>query len=435
MSLTNRWPMRLLGELAEFRNGVNYDKNSFGVGVKVVGVKDFQDYTKPRYAELEQIKPEGVVTDRNILRAGDIVFVRSNGNRELIGRSLFISTPPEQITHSAFTIRLRFTARDICPQFYAYLFRTPLIRKALTAYGGGTNISNLNQEILGKLEVPVPPFPVQQQIAAVLCAYDDLAESNLRRIKILEKMARALYREWFVEFRFPGHEKVQRGASATGPIPQGWEIKPLEALMVLNIGGGWGKEVIEDDHSESAWVIRGTDIPDARLCEVSDVPYRYHTASNLRSRRLEAGDIVFEVSGGSKGQPVGRTLFISPHLLSTFSGESVICASFCKRISPAHDVYGAELLYLSFLEGYESGEIEQFQVQSTGISNFKWTEYIKQIHRAVPPESVRRSFQQIVSPMLTEIAVLGLQTRALRRTRDLLLPRLLSPQGSPVPCP
>jgi type I restriction enzyme S subunit len=223
----NSWPTRQLGELAEFRNGVNYNKNSFGYGVKVVGVSDFQDYTKPRYSELDQINPEGIVTERNILRDGDIVFVRSNGNRELIGRSLFIEAPPEEVTHSAFTIRLRFSSSDVYPKFYAYCFRTPLVRKGLTAYGGGTNISNLNQDILRSLVVPVPPLSVQRRIAGILSAYDDLIENNQRRIKILEEMARSLYREWFVNFRFPGHEKVKMVPSPLGLIPQGWEVKKI----------------------------------------------------------------------------------------------------------------------------------------------------------------------------------------------------------------
>src|SRR6516162_5442257 len=205
-----KWRAELLGEPAEFRNGVNYDKRNFGKGIKVVGVKDFQDYSKPRYSELEQINPEGIVTERNILRDGDIVFVRSNGNRALIGRSLYIEAPKERITHSAFTIRLRFTSRDVLPQFYAHLFRTRLIREQLMAFGGGTNISNLNQDILNRLEVPLPPLPLQRRIAAILSAYDDLIENNLRRIRILEEIARAIYREWFVYFRFPGHENVPR---------------------------------------------------------------------------------------------------------------------------------------------------------------------------------------------------------------------------------
>ena len=85
MAAKASWPTTRLGELADFRNGVNYNKSSFGTGVKVVGVSDFQDYIKPRYEELKQINPEGIVTERNTLRDGDIVFVRSNGNRELIG--------------------------------------------------------------------------------------------------------------------------------------------------------------------------------------------------------------------------------------------------------------------------------------------------------------------------------------------------------------
>ena len=184
----------------------------------------------------------------------------------------------------------------------------------------------------------------------------------------------------------------------------------------------------DEDHTEPAWVIRGTDIPDARSSQVADVPHRFHTVSNLRTRRLEAGDILFEVSGGSKGQPVGRTLLVTPQLLSAFGDDSVICASFCKRIRPHAVGYGSELLYLSFLEGYESGEIEQFQVQSTGISNFKWTEYIAKTERAIPPPLLRARFRDRVAPLFSQVATLGLRAHNLRRTRDLLLPRLLSGQ-------
>ncbi len=217
-------PTLALGEIAEFRNGVNYTKKSFGVGIPVVGVKDFQDFTKPDYESLEEINPGGVVTERNLLSDGDIVFVRSNGNRELIGRSLYIDKPPRDITHSAFTIRVRFTDAGVVPRFYAYLFRTRLIRNALSSHGGGTNISNLNQEILGRLVVPVPSRVEQKRITEVLCAYDDLIETNLRRIRILEEMARALYREWFVDFRFPRDEREGRKQSSNGEIPATWRL-------------------------------------------------------------------------------------------------------------------------------------------------------------------------------------------------------------------
>ena len=419
-------PTRRLGELAEFRNGVNYNKSSFGVGMKVVGVSDFQDYTRPRYPELEQINPEGIVTERNILRDGDIVFVRSNGNRELIGRSLYIESPPEEVTHSAFTIRLRFTASNVFPKYFAYCFRTPVIRQALTAYGGGTNISNLNQDILNGLEVPSPSLPTQRKIAAILSTYDDLIENNLRRIKILEEMTQNLYREWFIKFRFPGHEHARFTDSALGRIPEGWKVITLGSLIAEHIGGGWGKDVEDDKHTEPAWVIRGTDIPDARSCGFSKVPFRYHAKSNLKSRRLMPGDIVFEVSGGSKDQPLGRSLYISSELLASFNGDPVICASFCKRIHPDPEKYASELLYLSFLDAYASGEILQYQVQSTGISNYKWSDYLEKASRCVPPISLQERFRELSVPLFSEIAALGRKNTTLRRTRDLLLPRLIS---------
>lgn len=294
-------------------------------------------------------------------------------------------------------------------------------------YCTGATIKHLPGAKLSRVIVDVPPRPVQERIADVLSTYDELIENSKRRIQILESMARTIYREWFVHFRFPGHESVVRSVSDGDDIPPGWQVKKLGDLISSHIGGGWGKDAPDEDHAQPAWVIRGTDIPDARRSQISSFPHRFHAASNLRSRRLVAGDIVFEVSGGSKDQPVGRALLITPELLSGIGGD-VICASFCKRVQPDADGYGSELLYLSFLEGYESGEIEKYQVQSTGISNFKWTEYISNTNRIVPPMDLRLEFQRHVAPLFTQIAVLGLKIQNLRRTRDLLLPRLLSGQ-------
>jgi type I restriction enzyme S subunit len=296
----------------------------------------------------------------------------------------------------------------------------------ISGYITGAAQPKLSQENLKRIELRLPPLPAQRKIAAILSAYDDLIENNLRRIKILEEMAQNLYREWFVKFRFPGHQRARFTNSLLGQIPEGWEVKRLGDLISEHIGGGWGNDIEDDKHSESAWVIRGTDIPDARSCNFSKVPFRHHTKSNLKSRRLIPGDIVFEVSGGSKGQLVGRSLYISSELLAAFNGDPVICASFCKRIQPNSEEYASELLYLSFLAAYESGEIEQYQVQSTGISNYKWLAYLEKVSRCVPPIALQGRFRELSAPLFSEIATLGRKNTALRRTRGLLLPRLIS---------
>ncbi|MEZ6005392.1 MAG: restriction endonuclease subunit S [Planctomycetota bacterium] len=369
------------------------------------------------------------------LEEGDIVFEVSGGSKDQpVGRSLLMAA--ERIERfSAAVIPASFCKRIspnkdlVDPGFLqAHLQLAWVDRRIVQWQVQSTGISNFKfEDFLDQFVLEVPPLVVQRRIAGILSAYDELVENNHERIRILETVARAIYREWFVHFRFPGHTSHPLVPSRNGEMPKGWEEKPLDSLIVGHIGGGWGKDPEDEKHTEPAWVIRGTDIPGARSCHVDSVPHRYHKPSNLRSRRLTPGDLVFEVSGGSKGQPLGRTLLVTPELLSAFDGD-VMCASFCKRVQPDIEGYGAELLYLSILEGYESGEIEQFQVQSTGISNFKWKEYLADTQRIVPPANLRTQFREYVRPLLTQIATLGLKIQNLRRTRDLLLPRLLSGQ-------
>ncbi|HST51845.1 MAG TPA: restriction endonuclease subunit S [Pyrinomonadaceae bacterium] len=230
------WQTVKLGDIAQFRNGLNYTKENFGRGLKVINVKDFQNHLIASYGNLDEINPEGIIRDEDLLRVGDIVFVRSNGNRELIGRSLLIEKLNEPVSHSAFTIKLRFNTGDAFPKFFAYLFRTSLIRQTLSAHGNGANISNLNQGILSSLEVFLPPVSTQRRIAAILSAYDDLIENNTRRIQILEEMARRIYEEWFVQFRFPGHENVRMIESELGLIPDTWKVKRLGEVVELVYG-------------------------------------------------------------------------------------------------------------------------------------------------------------------------------------------------------
>lgn len=387
-----QWPTKRLGELAEFRNGVNYNKNSFGVGVKVVGVSDFQDYTKPRYIELEQINPEGIVTERNILCDGDIVFVRSNGNRELIGRSLFIEQPPERITHSAFTIRLRFTTREVLPKFYAYCFRTPLIRQALTAQGGGTNINNLNQDILNALEVPFPPLSVQRRIADILSTYDELIENSQRRIKILETMARALYCEWFVNFKFPSHEKHPLVPSPLGEIPQGWEVTTLGRLVNIRKGQNITKNTIRDGNVP---VVAG-----------GVEPAYFHDTSNT-----QCPVITISASGANAG-------FVNLYYVDLWASD----CSYIDSLATPHVFY-----YYLWLDHRRSVITH---LQRGSAQPHVYPKDLAQLEAIGAPAQILSAFTSQITPIFDLTKRLVAKIDNLRRTRDLLLPRLLSGQVS-----
>ncbi len=175
------WPEIALGELAEFRNGLNYTKDNEGTGLRVINVKDFGSRSIPDYEELGELNPNGILREEALLESEDIIFVRSNGNKDLVGRSLFIDTPPDNVSFSAFCIRARI-AHSANPCFYAYFFRTPHFRKRLALLGTGTNISNLNQQVLKKIAVPNPPAVEKAKVVELIRPYYDLIENNRRRI-------------------------------------------------------------------------------------------------------------------------------------------------------------------------------------------------------------------------------------------------------------
>ena len=251
-----------------------------------------------------------------------------------------------------------------------------------------------------------PPLPTQRKIAAILSAYDDLIENNTRRIKILEEMAQAIYREWFVHFRFPGHEGVKLVESELGLVPDGWEVKSIGKLISLHVNGGWGEATQSEQFSRPAYVIRGTDIPKVRSGSIVECPLRFHKPSNLASRILRDEDILMEISGGSNDQPVGRVLFVRQSLLSQFD-EDVICASFCKLLRVDQNQIYPGNIYFHLREIYDNRQIMKYQVQSTGITNFKSTHFLENEKICIPKKSIQTIFMNLVEPLINQIYILG----------------------------
>ena len=312
-------------------------------------------------------------------------------------------------------------------RFIKYYIDT--IKLSMQNVSKGTTQDNLSLDKLLTFDFLIPTLPTQRKIATILSAYDNLIENNMRRIKILEEIAQALYREWFVEFRFPGHETMKMVESELGMVPEGWEVKVLGELLKHHIGGGWGEEKENNNFSLEAYVIRGKDIPFARYVSIKNCPLRYHKESNLKSRRLEDKDIVFEVSGGSKGQPVGRALLISQKLLDAFN-KDVICASFCKLLRINNEIIIPEIIHLHLLEIYENGNIEKYQTQSTGIINFKFSYFIEKELIVIPEKDLQIKFDKIICPIFNMIQSFGLSNANLLLTRDFLLPKLISGEGT-----
>ena len=173
------------GELAEFRNGVNFSADSRGVGdLAVIGVGDFQSNERMTdFDHLERIKRPRGLGDDALLRDGDLIFVRSNGNKELIGRCMILTGISGPVSHSGFTIRARVTSNEVTPEWIGQYFATGLAKRSIMRRGGGTNISNLSQQILQDLPIPILRPERQQQVLKV-------TERFTRILQLLEAVIR-----------------------------------------------------------------------------------------------------------------------------------------------------------------------------------------------------------------------------------------------------
>ena len=304
--------------------------------------------------------------------------------------------------------------------FVYYLSKTNLVREtAVNSMTGASGRQRADMKAVKKIPVLLPPLPTQERIASILSAYDDLIEVNNQRIKLLEETARELYKEWFVRMRFPEYKKSKFKKG----IPIDWRIEPIGKVIDYHIGGGWGNDNKDNQFSVAGYVIRGTDIPKVRAGQANQDVYRFHKTSNMKSRELIEGDMVFETAGGSEGQPLGRTCYITQEMLDAY-GDKVMAASFCKQIRTTSIPSLYLYYFLNYL--YDTGMIEAYQVQSTGISNYQFEPFLKFQQIILPKDELMQSFHDKAILMQKQIAILGQQKTQLRQIRDRLLPRLIS---------
>jgi len=177
--------------------------------------------------------------ERKILRPWDLIIEAAGGTKnQITGRTVLLrpqlfSRSELPFTCASFSRFIRFNTELCDPAFMFWYLQHLYSSGSMHAYHTQhTGVARFQWTTFSEREpLTLPPLPAQQRIAGILSAYDELIENSQRRIKILESMARALYREWFVHFRFPGHENLPRVASPLGEIPQGWEVKTVKEIL------------------------------------------------------------------------------------------------------------------------------------------------------------------------------------------------------------
>lgn len=294
-------------------------------------------------------------------------------------------------------------------------------QKKIDAIAKGTAQKAVPIALIKDIELSIPDVETQKKIANILKSYDDLIENNQKQIKLLEEATQRLYKEWFVYLRFPGHEDV----AIVDGVPKGWKQYYLSEIVGYEIGGGWGEEAVTEKCDKPAYVIRGTDLYGITHGVISEVPYRFHATSNLKSRQLIDGDIIFEVSGGSKTEGVARTCSIRNTVLR-FLREPIMCASFCKLVRAKEKLH-SQLLFDTFQYMRASGKTGEYDKKSaSSIVNYRWKDFLAQETILIPNDDLLLKYNALSENMYQLILTKSVEIEKTKEARDRLLPKLMS---------
>lgn len=414
----NVWPEVALEEVyAEgSRNGLTRPKSVRGSGYPMINMGELFAHERIGAIEMERVQmSERELAAFSVLK-GDLLFARQSLVAAGAGKCSIIKAVAEPTTFESHLIRIRLDEHKADPSFFFYYFLSPIGKGNVQSLVMQVAAAGIRGSELAKLRVPLPPLPIQRRIAGILSAYDELIENNQRRIRILEDIARSLYREWFVHFRYPGHDapRPQAGEglgvragfvdSRLGEIPQGWEMKKLG-------------DIAEDMRRN---------IPKGKL----DEPQPYVGLEHIPRRSLALGSWApaFELGSNKLAFKKGEVLFgkIRPYFhkvsIAPFDGLCSADTIVIRARQPEH---------YAIVVGCVSSD--EFVAHATATSNgskmprANWS-VLKEHPIAIPTSEVAHQFSAVVEPAIQQMQTLIFQTANLRRTRDLLLPRLLSGQ-------
>jgi type I restriction enzyme S subunit len=348
---------------------------------------------------------------KSALSGGDVVIVRTGypGTAAVVPRIF-----PE--ANCADLVILR-PGRRLDPWFLACIFNSSWGKGAVSGSLVGVAQQHFNVSVAKNLRVALPPITIQQRIAGILSAYDDLIENNTRRIAILEEMTRRLFDEWFVHFRFSGHETAKLVDSPLGPLPETWSIKSLAFVCEQPNGiqtGPFGSQLHQSDYTPlGVPVVMPKNLIGLRIVEDGIARIPEELAEQLSRHRMEVGDIVY----GRRGD-IGRRAFISKRESGWF------CGTGCLRLRPNGQKIEPRFLFDALGLRATDGAIKG-RAQGATMPNLS-SGAMAGVPILYPPRTLQRRYGQIVEENAQLCAILSVANVRLAASRDLLLPRLIS---------
>ena len=336
-------------------------------------------------------------TRRQVPKRGDVILTREAPLGEV---GMLRSN--DQVFLGQRLVSYRADPQKLDNRFLLYAFQSADLQAQFKALGSGATVEHIRVPDCEKWILDLPPLNEQRRIASILSAYEDLIENNTRRIAILEEMARRLYEEWFVHFRFPGHEQARMVESELGLVPEGWAVVKLGSL-------------VRDIRDSVAPTAVSSDTPYVGL---EHIPRRsialseWGQAADVQSSKLRfrAGDILF-----GKIRPYFHKVAVAPVDGVSSSDAIVIRLNSEDAFVPALATINSDA-FVAHAAQTSNG---------TKMPRANWNVLVE-YPVLLPPHELRQQHHEFVTNAVATIRNLVMRNRNLRAQRDFLLPKLIS---------
>lgn len=396
------WKEVKLGELYTAYNGLSKSKKFFGTGDPFLTFSTvFNNYFLPR--KLTEYVQSTIQEQQNYsICRGDVFITRTSEKSDELGLSCVALKDYPKATYNGFTKRLRPINPDcVVPEYIGYYMRMPAFRQEFQAFSTMTTRASLRNDDLLGLTVLLPNIKTQERIAGILRHYDFLIENNQKQIKLLEEAAHRLYKEWFIDLRFPGHENVE----IVDGIPIGWHEDTIDTKVNLLNGFAFKSKNLEETGLFKLVTIKN--VQDGYF-EGKNVKYLSKIPDKMPKHcHLNEGDLLLSLTGN-----VGRVCIVD--------GDSFLLNQRVAKISsdtPAYTycLFRSNDLFVK-INNISNGAAQQ------NVSTIR----IGQIKHWFPNDKLIIDFERLVSPILKRVVLMKKNIILLEEARDRLLPKLMS---------
>jgi type I restriction enzyme S subunit len=394
------WKTTTFGEVVKLEQGLAFNKkNNFLMvdeGIPLLRITELINNTESKFVDRNKVplKFLSKPTDIIFTRTGEQVGLVFKGRVGIVHNNCFRIIPIEGID----------------PNYVYWYLKQPSVREHARNLAGGVAQPDLAHDAFKSIPFRYPPYPDQQKIVFTLSTYADLIDNNTKRIKILEEIVQALYREWFVNFRFPGYEDVRMMESELGPVPMGWKIQTVEDLCDYISRGvtpkyelGSRRLIINQRANE------GSEINTLNLKELKSdfiVP---------DEKKARTGDLLINCLGEGT---IGRAhLFLYPD--NEWAVDQHM--SICRSSNLAYTAY----LYFVMVSPEGQSKIQTLKQGGTNMTTFNIST-LKAFELIVPPDELLNHFYMIILDLYRIKGTFQRKNTILCRTRDLLLQKLIS---------